>query len=499
MKKGFSKQMPEKLLNYIRGEWVPSNSGDTYSTFNPANCHLLCYAQKSNREDAKAAIDSARDAFDKGPWPTLSGEERARILIEFARKIRQNVDNLALTITTEMGKPIRISKNRELPGSISRVEYYAGMARLTLGEHNNTAKSSIFSVSIKEPVGVAGLITPWNDPIDLLLRKLAPALAAGCTVVIKPSSYTPKSAVELVRLLESIAELPKGVVNLILGPGSIVGAELVESPKVDKISFTGEDETGKKIMSAGASNFKRLSLECGGKAPALVFSDCNIQKAISALNYASFLYTGQSCTACTRLLIQNEIADIFVPRFLEATRSLRIGDPLKEETDIGPLVSDKQLEKVQYYVDSGLKDKAKVLIGGKRLTGEGLENGFYFPPTVFSDVPRTAKIAREEIFGPVLCVMKFSNEDEAIEIANEPPYGLASSIWTNDVSRAIRVSRKIRAGDVWINTHYMRLAEMPFGGFKGSGLGRELGKEGLAEYMESKHVCIDTSDQYHIK
>ncbi len=486
-----------EVLNYIDGGWVPS-SGETFESRDPATGALVATATASTLDDVSAAIEAARRAFDETDWSTTAGKARSAILYELAGLLRAEGPRLAELVAREMGKPIRYVREREIEPAIDRILFYAGAARLIRGEVTSSAPGHLLNFVLKEPVGVCGLITPWNDPVDLPLRKIGAAIATGCTFVLKPASDAPASSMAIFELLDRIDALPPGVANGIVGQGDVVGEALAADSQVDKISFTGSSEVGRRLMELGARNFKRVAIEGGGKAPVIVFPDANLEKAMDAVAVGIFLYAGQSCTAGSRLLLHRSIHDAFLDGLIERARALKVGSPLDEDTQLGPMVSARQLDRVLGYVERGRKEQARLVLGGERLGGEW-SGGFYMAPTIFDDVRADMSIAREEIFGPVLSVMQFDDEDEALTIANDNPLGLGSAVWTTDLDRAIKLARRLRVGDVWVNTHYVRLAESPFGGVKGSGIGRELGMEGLDEYLESKRVCIDSSPTFHIR
>jgi acyl-CoA reductase-like NAD-dependent aldehyde dehydrogenase len=487
-----------EVANYINGQWSAAESGGTIESRDPATGDLVALAPRSGLTDVGRAIAAARATFDDGAWPATAGRQRAAILLELARLLRDEAEPLSRLVAIEMGKPIRYVREREIEPAIDRILFYASAARMIRGEVTSSAPEHLLNFILKEPVGVCGLITPWNDPVDLPLRKIGAAIATGCTFVLKPASDAPASSMAIFELLDRIEALPRGVANGVVGDGTLIGEALASDPRVDKISFTGSSDVGRRLLELGARTFKRVSIEAGGKAPVIVFPDANLDKAMDAVAVGIFLYAGQSCTAGSRLLLERSIHDRFLDGLVERANGLRVGSPLEEDTQLGPMVSSRQLDRVLGYVERGRAEGARLVLGGERLGGDWA-TGQYMAPTIFDGVDPSMAIAREEIFGPVLSVMTFDTEDEALAIANDNEFGLGSAVWTTDLDRAVRVARRLRVGDVWVNTHYVRLAESPFGGVKQSGIGRELGMEGLDAYLESKRVCIDSSPTFHIR
>jgi acyl-CoA reductase-like NAD-dependent aldehyde dehydrogenase len=476
----------------IGGEWVEGGDAGTFESRSTSDGSVVARAPIAGPELVDQAVATARKAFDESGWKERRAADRAAVLLELGARIDDAADDLARLVAAEMGKPVRLALDREIRGAADKCRYFAGAARTIEGEVTGASPAHILDITVPNPVGVCALIIPWNDPVDLAVRKLGAALAAGCTVVVKPSEETPASTEALMRLLDDLPGLPPGVVNMVHGPGDPTGEALVSHPGVDKVSFTGSTATGRRIMELAAGTLKRVSLECGGKAPCLVFADCYLDKALDALSWGAFLYGGQSCTAATRIIVEDSLYDRFAEQLAERARSLPVGDPLDERSLIGPLVSERQVQRVASFIDSVHAD------GGTILTG-GAIDGLYVEPTIVTDISPDSRVASQEVFGPVVCLFRASGEEEAVSIANGVRYGLGASVWTADVSRALRLTRRLEAGDVWVNTHYVRQSETPFGGWKESGLGRELGMAGMKEYLAYKRIAFDTLPEFHLK
>ncbi|MBI3859412.1 MAG: aldehyde dehydrogenase [Thaumarchaeota archaeon] len=478
--------------NYIGGKWQKPSDGYIESR-NPANGDLVSRAARSTPEDVSSAVEEARKAFDSGAWSSKRPSERAKVLREAAEVVRREIGGLSVLLTLENGKPLADAKG-ELLNAANVLEYYSSAARHVVGKVPRYSGADI-SLVVHEPVGVCGLIVPWNSPISLLSWKLGPALAAGCTVVIKPSANTSGISMRFIELLASIDGVPPGVINAVTGPGDKVGAELVKNGKVDKVSFTGSTETGRKIMEMASANLKKVNLECGGKSTDLVFDDANMEAALPGAVWSIFRSAGQSCNAGSRLLVQDTVYDDFMRKYKEAAGAIKVGDGMDPATEMGPLISKGQLERVLGYIDSAKEEGARLSLGGDRLVDGEYAKGNFVRPTIFEGVERKMKIFQEEVFGPVLCVLPFRDEDEAIEISNDSRFGLAGDLWSRSLPRIMKVSQGIRTGTVWVNRHLNPGPEVPFGGYKQSGLGRETGMEGLMEYLQTKHISLQLTEQ----
>ena len=476
---------------YLGGRWVSARAGGVRDVINPCDQSVVAKVDEAGPEDVAEAIAAARRAFDGGPWPRTPAMDRGALLGTVASLLERDREHIARIETLDTGKTLRESRI-DIDDVVAVFRYYAGLADKDDGRVIATRNPDVLSTVVYEPVGVCALIAPWNYPLLQVSWKIAPALAAGCTVVIKPSELTPLSTIRLTELLAE-AQIPAGAVNLVLGTGAVVGAALVESPDLDLISFTGGISTGAQIMRAAAENITRVALELGGKNTNLVFADAAFDAAVDYALAAAFLHSGQVCSAGARLLVQDELHDAFLAALVERAARIRLGNGLDERSEVGPLVSGQHLSKIERYVEIGRAEGARLILGGRRPQEPALRAGFFYPPTVFADCTPDMRIVREEIFGPVLTVERFSTEDEAVQHANATDYGLAGAVWTQDVARGRRVAQRLRLGTVWINDYHPYLPQAEWGGFKRSGIGRELGLAGLAEYREAKHIYHNTS------
>lgn len=474
--------------NYINGQWAPASSGETFPVYDPSTEAVIAHVASGTATDVDKAVQAARTAFDSGPWAQTNAAERGRILFKLAEKIRANSAQLAELECRNSGKPI-VEAEYDIADAATCFEYYAGLANKVLG-HVNPVPANALSFTMREPVGVAGQIIPWNYPLVMAAWKLAPAIAAGCCCVLKPAEQTPLTMMEVAAWFEEIG-LPPGVVNIVNGLGETAGAALVAHPGVDKIAFTGSAAVGKIIVKSAADTLKRVTLELGGKSPNIFFESADWEAAVDGALFGVFINQGEVCSAGSRILVEKKIYSKFVEAIAEKAKKIKLGPPLERETKMGPLVSKEQYDRVNSYLELGKKE-AKVAIGGSRPKQIG--KGYYVEPTIFFDVDNNARISREEIFGPVASVIPFEGEPEAIRIANDTPYGLAAAVWTRDIYKAFRVVKSLRAGIVWVNHMQPTYVEAPWGGYKQSGFGRELGPWGLEEYLETKQVFVNLDE-----
>jgi aldehyde dehydrogenase (NAD+) len=470
----------------IGGKWVDSVSGKTFPTINPATGETICQVAEGDKADIDRAVKAARKAFEDGPWPRLSASERGRLMNRLADLIERNKEELAALESLDNGKPLRDAQAADLPLTIKCYHYYSGWADKNHGK-TIPVEGDFFCYTRHEPVGVVGQIIPWNFPLLMQAWKWGPALATGCTVVLKPAEQTPLTALKVAALAQE-AGFPDGVLNVVPGYGPTAGAALSGHMDVDKVAFTGEHTTGQIIMEAAAkSNLKRVSLELGGKSPNVVFADADLDAAVEGAYFGLFFNQGQCCCAGSRLFVEDKVHDQFVEKMVKKAKGRKVGDPFDPATEQGPQVSQEQYDKVMSYIDAGKKEGAKILTGGNRVG----KQGYFIEPTVFTDVKDEMKIAREEIFGPVMNILRFKDIHDVVQRGNKTFYGLAAAVWTRDIQKAHRLANSLRAGTIWINCYDVFDAAAPFGGFKMSGIGRELGEYALSLYTEVKTVYVN--------
>jgi acyl-CoA reductase-like NAD-dependent aldehyde dehydrogenase len=482
----------KQFKNYIGGEWTDAASGETFEIVNPATEDVVATVPRAGREDAQRAIGAARETFDSGVWSGMDAEERKRILLSVLDRFTEAEDELATLETMQAGMTIRTTSTVVIGYCINHWDYFSRQATRPMHEVLEPVSypTHSYNLVLREPIGVCAGIIPWNFPLVMAVWKLAPALAMGNTCVLKPASNTPLTALRLAELIDE-TDLPKGVLNVVTGGGASVGEELASHPDVDKVAFTGSTVVGRRIMQLASSTIKNVTLELGGKSPNIVFDDADMEQAVDGALWATFFHQGQVCESGTRLLLPESIHDEFVERLVERAKQIKIGDTMDFESDMGPLVSAAQRETVENYVRIGKEEGAKLVLGGGRPQGDAFERGFWFEPTIFTDVDNSMTIAQEEIFGPVLSVIKFKDDDDAVRIANDTVYGLASGVWSQDPDRCMTTAKRLKAGTVWINDFHLINCIAPFGGYKQSGIGREMAAYGLNAYTEVKHVHWD--------
>jgi betaine-aldehyde dehydrogenase len=480
---------PTSVRMVIGGESVDAADGQTFDVINPATGKIVAKAPLGGREDVDRAVAAAQKAFeDRKGWATWAAGKRGRTLSKFASLVKQHTDELAQLETANVGKPITSSRG-EIVGVSLVLDYYAGAANKIFGQTIPVSKPGL-DLTIREPIGVVGLIVPWNFPAYMASWKIAPALAAGNAAILKPASYSPLTAIRLGELALE-AGVPAGILNVVTGPGGTAGASIAAHPGIGKVAFTGETTTGQEIMRLAANNVKKISLELGGKSPNIVYADADLEKFARESPYSVFDNCGQDCCARSRILVERSVHEKVVELFAAATKNVKVGDPLDDATEVGTLVSQKQRDRVRDYIEIGIREGATVVIGGEAPTDPALADGAFLMPTVFDGVTNDMRIAREEIFGPVVSVIPFDSEEEAIRLANTTQYGLSGSVWSRDIGKALRTAKALQTGVISVNSNSSVHVEAPFGGYKMSGIGRELGMSALELYTETKNVFID--------
>ncbi|MBY7144291.1 aldehyde dehydrogenase family protein [Virgibacillus sp. NKC19-3] len=480
--------MTQHLKLYINGEWVDSINPQRQEILNPANQEVIAKAPKATKDETEKTIRTAKKTFESGVWSESDPQERSRILLQIADKMRANQEVLVTLEVENNGKTKREAAS-DVTDAINTFQYYADLLNNPNGQ-TYEGDDDLQTMIIKEPIGVAGLIVPWNFPLLMSMWKVAPALAAGNSIILKPAGITPMTAVKVFELIDE-TDLPKGVAHLLMGSGSVVGQTIAESDDVDIVSFTGSTEVGRGIMQAATGNLKKVSLELGGKSPNIIFDDADLRTAVDHALFGIFMGSGQVCSSGSRILVQEGIHDEFVAKFVERAKRIKVGPGNNKDSEMGAIVSEKQMERIVEYIRIGKEEGARIACGGKRIERDGMEKGFFIEPTVFVDVTSDMRIVKEEIFGPVVTIQTFKDETEAIKIANDTVYGLAGAVFSSDQDKAMRIIKKVRAGITWVNTYHLTNVQAPWGGYKQSGIGRSLGTYGLDEYQETKQINVN--------
>ncbi|MGE7907597.1 aldehyde dehydrogenase family protein [Peribacillus sp. NPDC094092] len=477
-----------ELKMFINGEWKPAKSDQMNIVINPATQEVIANAPRASKEETEEAIEAAQAAFVSGVWSGLTTHDRAQYLNKIADKIEERYDELVELEVMDNGK-LKAEAEFDVADAATCFRYYAGLILAPEGETYQVPEN-VQALVVREPVGVAGLIVPWNFPLLMSVWKIAPALAAGNTIVYKPAEATPISAMKLVEIIEEVG-IPKGVMNLVMGKGSIVGQTIAESKDVDVVSFTGSTEVGREIMKAASGNLKKISLELGGKSPNIIFADADFETAVDYALFGIFFGAGQVCSSGSRVLVEESIYDQFVERYVERAKQIKVGPGMAEDSQVGAIASEQQMNAILNYIEIGQQEGATLALGGNRLMTNGLDKGFFIEPTVFTNVTSNMRIVQEEIFGPVVTIQKFKDEAEAIQLANDTDFGLAGAVFSGDGAKALRVIKRVRAGITWVNSYHPTYVEAPWGGYKQSGIGRSLGKYGLEDFQEIKQININ--------
>jgi betaine-aldehyde dehydrogenase len=484
--------MPEQLKLYINGEWIDSSNPELFDVINPANQEVIAKAPKATKEEVEQGIKIAKETFESGVWSSKTPQERAAVLLQIAVKLEEHSTEIAQLETQNNGKVLREAEG-DVVDSIRAFRYYAGLIQNQTGV-TYEAVEGLQTMIVKEPMGVAGLIVPWNYPLLMAVWKVAPALAAGNSIILKPAEITPITAVKLFQLIDE-TDLPKGVAQLILGGGTVVGQTIAESDDVDVVSFTGSTGVGRSIMHAATRNLKKVSLELGGKSPNIIFDDADFETAVDYALFGIFYGGGQVCSSGSRVLVQEGIYDKFVEEYAKRAQQIKIGPGDDESSKAGAIVSEKHMNSILEYIRIGQEEGATLACGGNRIERDGMAKGFFIEPTVFTNVTSDMRIVKEEIFGPVVVVQKFKDEEEAIRLANDSDYGLAGAVFSTDSNKALRVIQKVRSGITWVNAYHLTNIQAPWGGYKHSGIGRSIGTYGLDEYQETKQINVNLNPQ----
>ncbi|RST74074.1 aldehyde dehydrogenase family protein [Siminovitchia acidinfaciens] len=480
--------MTKELKLYINGEWVDSSNPETQDILNPANQEVIAKAPRATKEETVEAIKVAKAAFESGVWAGRTPQERAKVLLQIADKMEENLEELADLETMNNGKTKREALS-DAEESVNTFRYYAALLNNPNGV-TYEASEDMQTMIVKEPMGVAGLIVPWNFPLLMSVWKIAPALATGNSIVLKPAEITPMTAVKVFELIHE-SDLPKGVANLLMGSGSVVGQTIAESHDVDVVSFTGSTGVGRGIMQAATGNLKKVNLELGGKSPNIIFEDADLETAVDYALFGIFMGSGQVCSSGSRVLVQESVYDEFVEKYVARAKGIKVGPGNAEGAQMGAIVSEKHMESILEYIQIGKEEGANLALGGTRIERDGMEKGFFIEPTVFTNVTSDMRIVREEIFGPVVVIQKFKDEEEAIRIANDTEFGLAGAVFSKDHNKAMRVIKKVRAGITWVNAYHLTNVQAPWGGYKTSGIGRSVSTNALEEYQETKQININ--------